>query len=1239
MDVNFNLTDELVAFHDNTMQFSHEISPATMPHMEIDTAIKDLTDRLSYSPQGITSPKLYDALRCLLRDMASLSPKIMNRLFDVIISGFKRLISHLEEDIEGGKHPYDSYCTPISMYTFLVYMLINNAEAQRKAEKNQSKLTKSKGSKAMPKGEYLIWDWPAHQPRLFELLYTVLSLPLRRVFPSNQDVESLTGALVKAMFSILLSPENLKAASTRTKANHIIAICVKRYGHAFGVQTSVSQSLQYYDYLCDSMAELLHLLASDYDYPNLAGEGNRAEGLQRDGQGGAGKSFATFLVRLCELSPKLINKHMGILVKHLDSEAYSMRCGMIEILGLLILDLVASDPNEAAHIQIGRYFDIVEERFKDVNYLVRARVLQVCGKVAEAKAKFPKRRPRLIFLTIGRLKDKSFAVRKNAIRALTKFLRTHPFLIDGGSLAYELLEKKHETIMVQLEEFQKQHQVTGLPMAIRSKEQEPEGSAEEALEGESTGAEVEDNGRVKKFDGQLDEQEPEGNAEEALEGEGTGAEAEDSGRVKAFDGQLDEKDTSEFVQLQLKEAYYKDALYFIDQLKSALPPLTQLLASTNKSEAIEAMDFFVEAYTYKVKEASDGIKKMIHLVWSKDNAEEGKGVQSHLKDCFYNLYLTAPTAKDSKERVNQVARNLIALTTNASLTDLTSLEELIRLLTKDRRISHQVIDKLWGIYGYTKSDVPFSQRRGAIMILSMVGKADHEMVSERLDLLMKIGLGELGRADFELAKYTCFALQCIGGSYAQKIKGTINVSRRLPVDDALFSLLDEIVLLPDDKSTWFGMAEQAINTIFELSQRPDLLCCDILRRKAATFLGGDPEGLSDPWCLTQLLFIAGHVAIKQIVFLEVVEAQQKQIKGNKGDHSEGDLENVTGSTEDEIADFINNLKEHELLGQGSLLKVFADMTANVCANNTDYNDKTLQIIATLSLAKFMCVSSAFCESHLPLLLTILERSDDPIIRSNIMICLGDVAACFNTLIGENMEYMYKRLKDSDASVKKNALMVLTHLVLNGMIKVKGQLGEMAKCLVDADPRISDLAKLFFTELASKDNAVYNNLPDIISSLSLASDGDLLAREDFRRIMKFLFEFIKDKERHCENFVEKLCQRFRLLQNERQAQDIGYCLTLLPYRSEKTFKKLAENVKLYQAQLSDQVFYGFMVDIVTKARQQVWQRADSVAIIDEFEATIKRIHYKDANPPSDHEDLAGTPQNHEENSYDEDDMMD
>jgi len=134
-------------------------------------------------------------------------------------------------------------------------------------------------------------------------------------------------------------------------------------------------------------------------------------------------------------------------------------------------------------------------------------------------------------------------------------------------------------------------------------------------------------------------------------------------------------------------------------------------------------------------------------------------------------------------------------------------------------------------------------------------------------------------------------------------------------------------------------------------------------------------------------------------------------------------------------------------------------------------------VATLSFSKFLCVSSQFCDANHRLLFRILETSRDANIRSNIAIALGDVAVSFSTIIDENSDELYKGLSDRDLVVKKNTLMVLTHLILNGMIKVKGQLGEMAKCLEDEEPRVADLAKLFFTDLSTKDNAIYNNLPD------------------------------------------------------------------------------------------------------------------------------------------------------------------
>lgn len=137
----------------------------------------------------------------------------------------------------------------------------------------------------------------------------------------------------------------------------------------------------------------------------------------------------------------------------------------------------------------------------------------------------------------------------------------------------------------------------------------------------------------------------------------------------------------------------------------------------------------------------------------------------------------------------------------------------------------------------------------------------------------------------------------------------------------------------------------------------------------------------------------------------------------------------------------------------------------------------LRTTATIAFSKFLCVSPRFCEEHHRLLFKILETSKDATIRSNIVIALGDIAVSFSSIIDENSNELYKGLSDGVVQVKKNTLMVLTHLILNGMVKVKGQLGEMAKCLEDPDARIQDLAKLFFKELSGKENAIYNNLPD------------------------------------------------------------------------------------------------------------------------------------------------------------------
>ena len=160
------------------------------------------------------------------------------------------------------------------------------------------------------------------------------------------------------------------------------------------------------------------------------------------------------------------------------------------------------------------------------------------------------------------------------------------------------------------------------------------------------------------------------------------------------------------------------------------------------------------------------------------------------------------------------------------------------------------------------------------------------------------------------------------------------------MENPIFQKLQDIIERAPRTPQWFGMAEQAINTIYLLGEQPDQLCSqiiknltekafhprlaetDISRERATTPTQGEeydedvpptPATLMPPdtpaipptpaWSmpatpgmertnsqtslqedstpsfgLAQLVFSVGHVAIKHIVYLELVERELKRRK-------------------------------------------------------------------------------------------------------------------------------------------------------------------------------------------------------------------------------------------------------------------------------------------------------------------------------------------------------------------------
>ena len=107
----------------------------------------------------------------------------------------------------------------------------------------------------------------------------------------------------------------------------------------------------------------------------------------------------------------------------------------------------------------------------------------------------------------------------------------------------------------------------------------------------------------------------------------------------------------------------------------------------------------------------------------------------------------------------------------------------------------------------------------------------------------------------------------------------------------------------------------------------------------------------------------------------------------------------------------------------------------------------------ISLCKFMCVSKIFCEQNLDILFQILKSNCDSIIKTNIIISIGDLLHKYPNSVEKYTNQVYSNLHDEEVQVRKTTMMVLTHLILNDMMKIKGEICDVALLLEDPELKI------------------------------------------------------------------------------------------------------------------------------------------------------------------------------------------
>lgn len=1095
-----------------------------------------VSDALAASPLNILNEEIFESFKQLIYFVPE--TRDSKKLSTIYFTLTKSLQAEVEIiSAEGFEIQASEHKQVLNYYIYLVYIgvqhLITLFAAEDKSKSNKKSLDDVEKKKIGALNTIL--------SSILTTLCELLSEQLSSILQSEQELVDFCDIVLKSAYSIMMSKETIREKTNRTSLVRLLCIVAKNYQQNGQVSHRLTMALPFSEHLADPIAEVIAISVKTYDNRNLLQDILNSLLTINDIGPNLAKNISLLLVKISELLD-VENVHFINIFQEFQSSSPTIRAAVMICYGNCINSVSMSAELVQQYDEIIKsLIDSLETQLLDTYQIVRQRSFQALELIhsnERSHINFKQFRYHWLLLSIRHLEDKSSFVRKAAIGLLKCLICRHPYNIDGGKLSWKFYWENY----VSCSEILRAHN-NGVTFNFIRKNELEDGELNSVLEDD------EKNNII--FEPVL-------------------------GAIPDSDLDVMAELPKELVEIVLKRSYCRDACIFIKLLDKSFEIVATLLNSKVKSDSIAAIEYFTVGDAYGIESAKVGVKQMLNLIWKNGSNEDGNKVVEKLIDSYASMFLTPYEQETSQNKIIYVATSLMKLTYNCNMADLISLEKMVVELCKGKVvessrkdkdlgkpqertywITPQVIDALWHSFMKYKH---LKEKKGAVVMLSMIALHDYRVVYERIGILLKYGM-DLDDMDYSISTFACIALRRI-------------IPKKLPADYIYPDIhpavikLKQLLLIDTSDGDWYNLAEEALNTLYAIDPNADTSASEVLKQKAMCVFGDNEDGPVDKTIfLSQFLFLLGHIGLKTIIYLEKCEAdfkRKKQEHENKKNDQDVELDLIGGTNEDEFTDAVQNIKEKELLyGPNSILAKFVPLLIEIITKPKRYNVNILQRQATLCFAKFMCISPRFCESHLGLYLSLMEKSQDSIVRSNLVLGLGDIAVCFSNIIDENKSALYSELQDSDLAVQRTCLMTVTFLILAGQIKVKGQLSQLAKLLVHEDKGLREMSKLFFQELATKDNAIYNGFIEMLSGLNLYIDDENpkenpFPLDKFKEVIKFVLPFInKDRQRNL--LIKKLDARLKTC-TKNQYIRFAFCLKELIRRDDMGTKKGSESEK-------------------------------------------------------------------------------
>ena len=339
-----------------------------------------------------------------------------------------------------------------------------------------------------------------------------------------------------------------------------------------------------------------------------------------------------------------------------------------------------------------------------------------------------------------------------------------------------------------------------------------------------------------------------------------------------------------------------------------------------------------------------------------------------------------------------------------------------------------------------------------------------------------------------------------------------------------------------------------------------------------------------PLKLAQLIFVVGHIALNMIIYGENLEAtikkkfsqkernknksSKKKKKKNEDDEEAGEndeINNIVGGQEAEVdlnISLIHKIIDEDLLVK-NLISKYVPMISSIakatlkCKAEDLEKNMLLYKSAIMSYCKLMLINSDFCKNNINFIFDLLNNDTIPSdLKLNVCLSFGDLVNRFPNIMISEVNKFFEGLHSPHTDVVKYTLTVISHLVLNDMLKMKGEVVDICMLLDHKDPSIRTHVQTFFNEINNKgNNVIYNIIPKALARLS--NEFKSLEYSKFKTIAITLLKYV-DKEKHIEGLMDKLFVKLRNSTDNLEWRNNTFVLSELNYNSEKILIKFLQS---------------------------------------------------------------------------------